>query len=90
MDLQEIKLTPPFKEFLTLMIRRRVAFMIIGGYAVNFHGFPRLTHDIDFLVQPANESFERLRQVLIVFGFPEEEVALPLFTHEKTKGLQGP
>lgn len=42
-----IKFTPPFKEFLMLMIRHRVEFMIIGGYAVNFRGFPRLTHHID-------------------------------------------
>ncbi|MCS1411784.1 MAG: hypothetical protein M2R45_04986 [Verrucomicrobia subdivision 3 bacterium] len=70
----EIELTTHFKEFLTLMIRHRVAFMIIGGFAVNFHGFPKLTHDIDLLVQPEVGNYERLRGALLDFGFPQNSL----------------
>jgi hypothetical protein len=71
----EIELTNPFKEFLTLMIRRHVEFMIIGGYAVNFHGFPRLTHDIDL---------RSIEGALIDFGFPKSVLGSELFTEEKS------
>ena len=38
---------PDFEDFLRLLEERRVDYMIVGGYAVAFHGFPRFTKDID-------------------------------------------
>ncbi|MGM0489301.1 MAG: hypothetical protein ACQESR_21395 [Planctomycetota bacterium] len=48
--------------------------MIVGGYAVAFHGYPRFTKDIDifFDLSPLNTS--RLRQVLLEFGFTQESI----------------
>ena len=42
--------------------------MIVGGYAVAFHGFPRFTKDIDIFYSASIENIERLRQVLIELG----------------------
>jgi hypothetical protein len=40
-------LPPDFKEFLRLLNSRRVEYLLIGGYAVGYYGYPRATADID-------------------------------------------
>jgi hypothetical protein len=42
-----MNIQPDFAEFLRLLETHRVEYMIVGGYAVAFHGFPRFTKDID-------------------------------------------
>ena len=41
----EIKLPPDFKEFLSLLNSHKVEYLLIGGYAVSYHGYPRATND---------------------------------------------
>ena len=53
--------------------------MIVGGYAVAFHGFPRFTQDIDIFFLNTKENIEHLRRVLITFGFTEKDVPEELF-----------
>ena len=48
--------------------------MIVGGYAVAFHGFPRFTKDIDIFFDVSAANVERLRRVLVIFGFSAEMV----------------
>lgn len=54
------------------MNRRGVDYLIVGGYAVAYHGAPRVTGDIDMFVRPAAENYARLLQALHDFGFPVE------------------
>ena len=42
-----IQLPPDFKEFLKLLNSSEVQYLVIGGYAVNYYGFPRATADLD-------------------------------------------
>jgi Nucleotidyl transferase of unknown function (DUF2204) len=63
-----------FEEFLRLLEAHRVDYMIVGGYAVAFHGFPRYTKDIDIFFEPSTENVARLRNVLVEFGFRVEAV----------------
>jgi hypothetical protein len=53
--------------------------MIVGGYAVAFHGSPRFTKDIDVFVDGGAQNIERLRDVLKEFGFSEQEIPSELF-----------
>ena len=62
-------LNPDFLDFITLLGQRSVEYVIVGGYAVGFHGFPRYTGDIDFFVSINEENAEKLLQVLDDFGF---------------------
>ena len=39
-------------------------YAIIGGVALNLHGIPRTTEDLDFFIRPTEENVERLRQAL--------------------------
>ncbi len=43
----EAELPLDFKEFLKLLNAKGVEYLLIGGYAVGYHGYPRATNDID-------------------------------------------
>jgi hypothetical protein len=62
-------LNPDFLDFITFLEQRSVEYVIVGGYAVGFHGFPRYTGDIHFFVNPSGENAEKLLWVLDDFGF---------------------
>lgn len=51
-------------EILASLEREAVDYALIGGVAVNFHGIPRTTEDLDFFVRPTSENIERLRSAL--------------------------
>jgi len=58
-----------FKEFIELLNENEVKYLVIGGYAVNFHGYPRYTRDIDFWIWMNEENIDKLIDVLRKFGF---------------------
>jgi hypothetical protein len=66
-----ILLPPDFKEFLRLLNSNGVEYLLIGGYAVNYYGYPPATADIDIWIaaEPANAS--RVAETLRQFGFTQ-------------------
>ncbi len=72
-------LTKDFREFLQCLNGRRVEFLVIGGHAVAFHGYPRATADLDvwIAVNPANASL--VTDALQDFGFGVPELKADLF-----------
>ena len=58
-----------FKELLELFNKHKVEYLIVGGYALAFHGAPRFTGDIDLFVRPIRENAERILTALDEFGF---------------------
>ncbi|HEY6556951.1 MAG TPA: hypothetical protein VI072_06745 [Polyangiaceae bacterium] len=58
-----------WSEFLRLLISKRVKFVLIGGHAVAGHGEPRLTEDLDVLVEASLANARRLASALRDFGF---------------------
>jgi predicted nucleotidyltransferase len=62
-------LTPDFKEFVQSLNDNAVRFLIVGGYAVAFHGHPRFTKDLDVWIEANQENGERLVAALAQFGF---------------------
>jgi len=77
-----INLPPDFKEFLRLLNEHRVEYLLIGGYAVAYHGYPRATADIDIwiAIHPANA--EKIVATLHDFGFELPQVTRELFLNE--------
>ncbi|NOZ23635.1 MAG: hypothetical protein GXP25_21375 [Planctomycetes bacterium] len=59
---------PDFEEFLRLLKDEGVAYVIVGGYAVAFHGYVRSTHDMDVFFRATDENVARLRRALSIFG----------------------
>ncbi len=68
-----------FKEFLKLLNDRNVEYLLIGGYAVGYHGYPRTTADIDLWVSISTENAEKLVSVFNEFGMHSDEVDTSLF-----------
>jgi predicted nucleotidyltransferase len=64
-------LDPDFREFIKFLNNHEVRYLIVGGYAVAFHGHPRYTKDIDIWVNAEPDNVERLLQALNDFGFGE-------------------
>ncbi len=58
-----------FKELLELFNEHNVQYMIVGGYALAFHGAPRYTGDIDLFVKPDSENAQQILIALNKFGF---------------------
>lgn len=64
-----MEVQPDFRELLSLFNAHNVEYMIVGGYALAFHGAPRFTGDLDILVKPDPSNARRILAVLEVFGF---------------------
>ncbi len=58
-----------FKEFIELLNKHKVEYLVVGGYAVAMYGYPRYTGDIDFWVKPSQENSKKIIVVLNDFGF---------------------
>lgn len=63
-----------FEEFIELLNKHKVRYLIVGAYAVSFHARPRNTGDIDFLIEPTKDNANRLLRVLNDFGFGELDI----------------
>lgn len=61
-------LYPDFKEFLQLLGEEGVEYLVGGGYAVTWHGYPRYTGDIDIWIHATPENAQRMICVLERFG----------------------
>lgn len=64
-----MEVQPDFRDLLALLNAHKVEYLIVGGYALAFHGAPRFTGHIDVFVQPTKESAERIIEALTEFGF---------------------
>ncbi len=64
-----MELNKDFKEFIELLNEYDVHYLIIGGYAVNFHGYPRYTKDIDFWIWMRQSNITKLIKAIKDFGF---------------------
>jgi predicted nucleotidyltransferase len=75
----EISLDQNFREFLELLNSAKIKYLVIGGYAVNYHGHHRFTGDIDLWVAVEPTNAERLSAALEQFGFSPGSVPPSLF-----------
>jgi predicted nucleotidyltransferase len=77
------KLLPPdFRDFLKLCNQKRAKYLLIGGYAVGFFGYPRATADMDVWIERSHENAEKIVAVLKLFGFDVPELSIDLFLEE--------
>ena len=58
-----------YKEFIELLNAHGVRYMVVGGYAVAYHGYIRQTGDIDVWIEISEENAARLVRVMQAFGF---------------------
>jgi hypothetical protein len=62
-------LNQDFREFVESLNANEVRYLVVGGYAVALHGYPRYTKDIDFWIDRNEENARRMVQAIDDFGF---------------------
>lgn len=73
-----------FKDLLSSLLAADVRFLLVGGYALAFHGHPRGTKDMDVFVEPTPENASRVMQALHAFGAPTQQVSANDFADPHT------
>ena len=74
-----VRLPPDFKEFLQLLNSHQVEYLLIGGYAVGYYGYPRATADMDIWIAVQPENANKIVTVLREFGFDVDNLRPELF-----------
>jgi hypothetical protein len=62
-------LSKDFIEFIELLNENRVKYLVVGGYAVAFHGHPRYTKDLDVWIELSPDNANKILDALKKFGF---------------------
>jgi hypothetical protein len=68
-------LVEPHKQMLRRLMEFNVDFILIGGYAVNLHGYVRATGDMDIWLKPSNENRQKFLALLKAEGFDETSLS---------------
>lgn len=78
-----MKIPADFKEFLKLLNANKVEYLLIGGYAVGYYGYPRPTGDMDIWIRISRENADKTIKALNEFGFSSPELTEELLLKEK-------
>jgi hypothetical protein len=63
-----MRLQKDLREFIELLNSTKVEYLLVGGHAVAYYGFPRFTGDIDFFVRHSEANLLRVQEALTAFG----------------------
>lgn len=69
-----IQFPTQFSELLKLLNTHEVKYLVIGGYAVTYHGYPRTTGGLDLWVEQTEENATRIAEAVREFGFDVPEL----------------
>jgi len=70
-----MKVHEDFKEFIEALNKNDVEYVIVGAFALAFHGHPRATGDIDIWLRPTPQNAKALLKALYDFGFGEWDIS---------------
>jgi hypothetical protein len=79
-----MSLQKDLREFIELLSALDVRFVVVGAFAVAYHGYFRYTSDIDLFIDRSDENAERIQKAIEQFGF----VDLNLVKQDFTQGDQ--
>jgi len=68
--------SPDFEEFLELLNKNEVRYLVVGGYAFAVHAYPRFTNDLDIWIAADEQNAAKVLKSLQEFGFQELEVTI--------------
>ncbi|MDZ7625546.1 MAG: nucleotidyltransferase [Ignavibacteriaceae bacterium] len=70
-----MKLVKDFEEFIELLNKNEVKYLVVGGYAFAIHAYPRFTNDIDFFILTTKPNVDKIISVLKEFGFEVSSIS---------------
>lgn len=76
-----------FRDLLELFNKHKVEYLIVGGYALAFHGAPRYTGDLDIFINASADNADRVLNALNEFGFGSAGLCVQDFS-EPNKAIQ--
>lgn len=79
-----IGFNPDFRDLLSSFIDLEVRFLLVGGYAVAFHGHPRATKDLDIWIDASPENAPRALRALAESGAPVDDLTITDLTTPST------
>lgn len=71
-----------YREFIKLLNSKKVEYLVVGSFALAFHGHPRYTGDIDFWVRNSPYNSEKVYNCIKEFGFPISELTEKTFVSD--------
>ncbi len=74
------RLHQDYREFIKLLNENKVDYLVVGAFAMAFHGHPRNTGDIDFWIKNTEQNAIRVYKTILDFGFPSGELTVNDFT----------
>lgn len=74
-----IRLPKDFKEFLRLLNSKRIEYLVVGGYAVAYYGYPRATGDMDIWIGISEDNAHKIVEAFREFGVGSPELKDELF-----------
>ena len=77
-----MNLEKDLREFVALLNALNVRYLVVGAFAVAYHGYPRYTADIDLFVDRTYDNAERLMEVIQQFGFVDFNLSVNDFLQE--------
>ncbi|QDT01207.1 nucleotidyltransferase [Adhaeretor mobilis] len=78
--MENTTLPKDFREFLQLLNANHVEYLVVGGFAVGLHGYPRATSDIDIWISTDQENSLKIAKSLVEFGFAASSIDAKRFT----------
>jgi hypothetical protein len=70
-----MKVEKDFRDFIALLNRHDVHYLIVGGFAYSFYAEPRYTKDIDVLIEQSKENAAKVMKAIIDFGFEDIDLS---------------
>ena len=71
-------LSRDLREFIECLNSNEVEYLVVGALAVSWHGFPRYSADVDFLIRPSQANAVRVPRALYQFGFSSLDISADL------------
>ena len=77
-----MNLEDDLREFIELLNALNVRYIVVGGFAVAYHGYPRYTADIDLFIERSSENAQAISKAIKQFGFGDLGLSSEDFLHE--------
>ncbi len=65
---------PEFVNFLLCAQKNKLRYLCIGGYAVNYYGYHRVTEDLDIWIAPTEDNKKAFLDTMLCMGYSEKEI----------------
>ena len=76
-----------FRDFIEQLNGHDVKYILVGGYSVILHGYPRTTGDMDIWVERTKENYKKIRHAFFEFGMPVFDMTEDVFLTDPEKDV---